>query len=1315
MNVQITWNGSDITHSIAEYVREADICTGQGTLDMTVEAKTARGFSPWNTIIVYENGSKMGTYNIFSAEEQVPGGIYVVSCQDDSKRLTDYFIDEQYTITYPSTAKYWIQKFLGEAGVSYNFNVSGSGSELSENTTLGMTSSYDAVLQLLQMCGWYFYFDADNVCQIGKLNASSTPVRTFVGNEILEIGYVKNDKMLRNRAVVWGAGDPDTYSWVYADTSTTTPWNRPGNDYRTIVYANGLIKSFGIAASLANIILKEFSQTIPEKNLKVPGSYSEVVLGSTITGISNTLTISGIVSHFSVNLSSGGFTSTYILDKRCPRLFGYVNWNDWVYIGTMGTGVWRKWITQSTWYNYSTGITDLNIKDLSAYDGLLGAIGSPAAAWGRYGQVYDNANLYVRHTSMGAWSKYNPGSFTDYTASGGPVILSSGITAEALSIDRTYGVAGLITAAFTIPNPSGMPLPSGSANLFPASGNLSWVQGITVDRVPVYTQQIIITSGHPIIIPSGVSYPNPYDIAVIDMDTNWDGTNLISVYNAQKVMMEMGPTYSGHMPEFDYGTFICQPNGSSPTGIVSQPPPTSGIVVEQESSNINIMPYSHGYKLLSVPIGMQGGVILEDDMEYDGRAYGIQVYPVSGDKLYKYVFHVASGTSNWYTSHTYPLNDNGYYLPAPTAFYKIDENTFRGTSLGTDYLDYAEGNYAYSFLITINESTGYADFTEFKSEQISRYWSFNDYGPQTDIRYSGGRYAAAMGTTQHNYDGPVWLGVVDCLTGDVIYKNSEIYPTGTYIIFGYDSSHHMIFGAYKSDGIKGYLQGGGWNEDAVTLYMTSVEKHTGEVNTTTLSPTLPFPPGGWYQFSFITPAEEYYNYHEPGISLAYENINTGEGLGHYYWIGAYPISFGTPYPFYNYTNVYTYFVDAIIDSHGFTGDYTVYTDIWSDGDTYFVRESGDIPSWVQHNNPDPYAHTLYLGGDTMHFETINSTNTGDFGVFWRGAWEYGTTTAYGMEHDLVITNPWDAGDVIAELENFTGFGCDVEYGRQAWSVHPRLDDFDNSIYTSARAIPSGGYWITVGYDFGGNLKKILYPLLDNETQQWVDGTPVQDKMVQYVSGGNGKIWIRVPVNIVESGKQSLQSRYALLRHDPKILPSGLFTIICEDYSPMYVDTSKNIPTVFYHKPYLDDYPSSNMGRSYLNEPGSFKYLSPGGGTGSHDVRVFDLDNSAGMFPASGYSTSGFLNRYIGVAGGKKGLLMYSSDFDSYYPTIIMSGAFTHLEFTNNDPDPYMFVSSSGISTSGRFYQRDKESILWNDYSVTLPSGVITIIRADDRM
>lgn len=1290
MNVQITWNGADITTSVTEYVREQDICTGQGTLDLTVEAKTARNFIPWNTLIVYENGNKMGTYNIFSAEEQVPGGIYVVSCQDDSKRLTDHFIDQLYTIDYPSTAKYWIEKFLTEAGVSYNFNTAGYGNSLSEDTQLGGISAYDEFIYLLQLCGWYFYFDADNVCQIGNLDAVATPVETFTDNQIIKIGYTKNDKMLRNRAVVWGAGDPDTHIWIYADTSTKTAWNRPGNDYRTVVYSNTAIKTWGIAYSLAAAILTEFSKTTPEKNLQVVSSYSNVVLGSFVRGITDTLTVDGMVTHLSVNMSSSGFTSTYILDKRCPRLFGYVNWSDYVYIGTTGDGVWRKWITQPTWYNYSTGITDLNIKDLSAYEGMLGL-------------VTDGGQAYIRHNSQGAWSQYAPSSLIDYyTTSGQPTVISSGILAEASSLDRAYGVNGAITVGFTVPNPSGI-IPSGAPSYwFPASGNLSWVQSVALGGVPVYSQQIIITSGLP--PEEGTIYPNPYDIGIIDIETNWDGNNLIIVYNAIKktpisqITGVPGSGYGGTAVGAAY-----QGVGQTYTSIgwdndttAYLPPTTSGIFSEINQMGSFIasgIPWSS-----VISTAFHGTFYLDENPEKNGTLYTFYNGYMAWINVINFVWDAEEEDAE---ERTYYFDTTPWTYDQKqdiVSFYKVDDTHFSALYFTSTLIQYKvfeiqdpEDWEIDDGVATVVSTTDMALNGLITSMPITSTVG-NGIDDTQYIAIPAGKYYVSMYANGAYYDHILTVAVIDMTTGSLSY--TEVGPSEYSIAIAYmnQSPNYVYMGAMHCPDITeenkmDYI----WD-----VYTVLVNKNTGAVSISEEHPEIEAKYDGFFR-AYANDRDLYtatnYQKRVSFVGVFNENPDTAVGFGKLFvscdmwdWIA------------FNVVEYTSHIVVIDITTPGLTTTMHEYFDV---RDTNYQYTSIESPLW------------LFGGSIPEGFYPTFSRNISPTPIFFRGMRASIYTDTY---YENILVSP-DFSSMY-ELATYPGLSLN---NWDIVGVGSLMDDEDNSIYIT-RGTSSD---VLVGYNLDGSIKKIEFAqtYLSGGKTYWggnIAGPNVlQNKaFLSTASSSEETVYVTYFYNPTASGYIETP-RYLLLFNNPTITSSGSFNEILEMGGPYYVDTSKNVPTVIYAKPYVDDNPSAYMGRSFTNEYGSFTLISPGGGMGTHDVRTFDLYDEFGVFPASGVA-SGILDRYIGVAGGHLGAVMFNSGLTNnggmFVPyTTIASGNFTHLDFTNNDPDPYIFVSTSGISTSGRFFQRDKESILWNDYSSTLPSGVITIIRADDRM
>src|SRR4030065_76024 len=95
-------------------------------------------------IVIYEDGDKKGTYFADTINKTAETGIIKVTCQDNSKRLTDYFVAEMYeageSVTY---AKYWINIFLDLAGVSVNYVSTGDGGLVNPNSSLGFEAVYN--------------------------------------------------------------------------------------------------------------------------------------------------------------------------------------------------------------------------------------------------------------------------------------------------------------------------------------------------------------------------------------------------------------------------------------------------------------------------------------------------------------------------------------------------------------------------------------------------------------------------------------------------------------------------------------------------------------------------------------------------------------------------------------------------------------------------------------------------------------------------------------------------------------------------------------------------------------------------------------------------------------------------------------------------------------------------------------------------------------------------------------------------------------------------------------------------------------------
>ena len=112
MNVKVYWDGNNISDDVISYARIQTLCDGVGTFTFEVKITTTATFSPWDTILLYEDDNKKGTYYITDITESVPNSTITVDCQDGSKRLSDYFITDSYFIDYPTYTRYWIELFL---------------------------------------------------------------------------------------------------------------------------------------------------------------------------------------------------------------------------------------------------------------------------------------------------------------------------------------------------------------------------------------------------------------------------------------------------------------------------------------------------------------------------------------------------------------------------------------------------------------------------------------------------------------------------------------------------------------------------------------------------------------------------------------------------------------------------------------------------------------------------------------------------------------------------------------------------------------------------------------------------------------------------------------------------------------------------------------------------------------------------------------------------------------------------------------------------------------------------------------------------
>jgi hypothetical protein len=400
INVVITRNGTNISSYVISSVREVNICTGIGIFTMTVDP-TCPTITIGDTIVVNEDGTKKGTFYV-STMREAPNKGYEIECQDNSKYLQAYFI-HKLNITNSQSSEYWITWILDRAGISSNFTAPDEGYTLPEDDKIGLEFGFEAVTRLCQQSGWYFYFDANGVCQIGELNGGwHNPDSTISESNynIIKEELLSDDEMLRNRVVVWGgAGDSGQ---IYTELSARTPWDRRGGDDRTTVWANHFVRDYGTAFSIGKKILDEFSQTVSVKVYTIAG-YTDISVGDIVMCKSKIFRGVAQVYFVKTEMSDKGFVTTIALDSRCPRIFGYFSAifdNEYVYAGTNGDGIKRRTLSGSSWSDYSTGIVNKNIRDLKIKNGIFVC-------------TTNGHEAYTREITDSSWTSFEPEGFFD--------------------------------------------------------------------------------------------------------------------------------------------------------------------------------------------------------------------------------------------------------------------------------------------------------------------------------------------------------------------------------------------------------------------------------------------------------------------------------------------------------------------------------------------------------------------------------------------------------------------------------------------------------------------------------------------------------------------------------------------------------------------------------------------------------------------------------------------------------------------------------------------------------------------------------------
>ena len=735
----IICKNTDISNYIISFERNVQICTGIGTLDFVVTKNVPISFSTWDTVLLYENGIKKGTFNISTIEREGSTGNYLISCQDNSKRLVDYFITDFYEINYYSTAKYWIEKFLTEAGVDYIFNTNSEGSPLSENTSLGLNSAYDTIIYLLQLSGWYLYFNGDGKAVIGNLEVSLTsPSHTFGDDEIVNITESINDSMLRNRAVVWGN------SGIFYDNSVNTQWNYDANDKRAVVLANSGIRDYTTASQLGEKILDEFAKITDTVTIECPGYYN-LEIGKVIRVNSKHYNGSGLITTLSTRGSSNGFVTVITINERCPRLFGfYTFYGKYVYIATMGTGVWRKALdTTGNFEDFSSGLTDLNVIDLYVANDILACVTS-------------SGKLFIRNATDFNWSQASWGDLLDEIDN--EYVPSASIVAKACTINRDTSVVYVLltgSGRVWVGMLTGTAVSSTKQLYLEINGEIyRYINGYDLDTD---NSQIIVTCGvGSILFPIFIQYPFP----VIEAFT----------YNDTEEFRVFGNNY-GMLPSdlaWDYGKvhYIVPPiDYSTRTG-----DPTSFYV------------YSHDFRTSSVITTKSPKITVSGENFSKSHVFlssdRLSLYIVTNHYYYKNLYKHVLGSSDVTYIKTFSSGTvyGNTLINITTSDNEIDGEIYRTYTLVWEDLE--------------TQATGSVDFATIilrDYQWIESCGTWNHFGNVGLLYYSVAKYINHPDDNYivglHSYDEKYFLyvnmfGIIfNCISKEVIVKfNKLIHP-----------------------------------------------------------------------------------------------------------------------------------------------------------------------------------------------------------------------------------------------------------------------------------------------------------------------------------------------------------------------------------------------------------------------------------------------------------------------------------------------------------------------------------------------------------
>lgn len=1281
--IQVVYDGSNETDSVLSYSRNQQICTGIGKLNIQFSKSLGQNPQPWDKIVLYEQGEKKGTYYVETHTYIAHEGMWDIEAVDSSKKIQDYFVFRTWSLSYTSTARYWITKILKEAKVKYSFSTSSTGAPVGINTSIGLDTAYNIIQQLLQQSGWYIYFTANGKAIIGDLNRNIENYQHSINDsDIINIEINKDDRRLRNRAVVWGNADPMFGGQIFKDISVQTPWNYDSRDKRAVVLSNSMIRDDATATELARGLLDEFAHILHTKNIRI-GTENSIELGDSVLVNSKYFNGIGLVTTMNSEFSGqGGLVTNVILSEKCPRLFAYFNYWEfpgvpiWVYVGTTKDGVWRRLSDSDTWEDNSSGfVDDLHIKDMHIKNGVFSAITK-------------QGSLYTRTVSSNYWNKYEHPDLTDQRGETYPATAISGVACSVN--DLGYVVAGYNYIS------------SGVST----SGNRAWVLEMTPYHYLLKAEQVVVGSNMGQRIHDLEAQPEYNIVSTSGNIGSGMNENFWVTFGGATGEID-GLEYSKGADEGPFGPWGGESTICGVAWAGQEHPPTNAT---PDKKHYFVGPADTGGEFVSAPLGggvnysyhynpkVAGPIIDEDD-----RAWQVGGSYEAGKGRLCWVSLIEPGDFGYY-EFDLPLEVSGFWYPRWGHINKSSDTLFEWIVMRVASWDYESNTNIEFYHLSYVLGAGSANLVY--STTIEQ--PIDGYNMHYGTYAKGANFACA------------WE---ECITG-------QNYRTLKYFSYNLDAQGGNVrtlatlnrdksllsIDTHTMPDIVGYGEGG-----CIIMYYTKETLYTWE-----------------YSFPFFPPSTRYGTNHAELYAHVIQVTDSGvlarpnRQISGVTWNSRDGGEPGSDYGSLSFDPLTTSVVTAADRDNGYSvlrmivrhwdigHDRYLYSIEWPFGrkSSQPLSDSNDNPDLNSGPHDFPFDKYLRWYQLTSRHPDALSFNSKNYEPIWI---TYGVPKEVPQEDDNIIVNhinartlrpvsTWDFTEVTGGYGGpWTTFNMDdanntMYYytdGAIMFGIGPG-GRFRNKVRTNKRE--SWGTWMTTHHGFLNSSNTGLYFRFAGDSWQYIyEGVPAQ--VLKHTS---------------------IEDTETIQATDAALETKGEYEVIYNPGKPVKVEISKYSPTVVYSVAsgeMEDQY--SLIAASIMNTPDSFYTPTEASDMKVYDSRVIDISNTAGYVIASGDIGDLDFERYV-MVGSEGGIYLIPYQMEGQWsllnttPSGIMissgisqSGIFNAIEATNYTyPNPFIFYSISGAQT---FYQRNPDSAYFVDYSAGLPSSDITIIRTDDEI